>query len=450
MTKLNDCNGWIKGGKTAFLGAGRCLLRSAAAGTQAGSVARSGEISIMQLVLLMAGLGYRAVPKLALMACLASCLLTANAMADDDESSTAMFDRAWSHAKLWESHDEEDFIALSGRLQADSYWFSADKDDVPVGADDYANDLIWRRFRFGFKSKFGGGYTLHMEGDFDLNNQLDDTYNRLTDAYIGYSPGTDWNIKLLKQSVGFTLDGATSSKKLLTMQRNNLTNNLWATDEYFSGLHVNGDAGESWTYRAGLFSGDDSEEIGLDNVGWLTLLSLGHDFASAMGLDKALIRVDYVYNSKDDDDQTDDDDDYENNATPDFRHTATLATQWQKGGWGLSTDLSAGHGLDRQSNLWGLTLMPFYSFSEVQQVVLRYTYLDSSDDNGLRLGRYEREIVSDKGNRYNELYLGYNVFIYGHKLKWQTGLQYTKMEDDADDSGEYQGWGLTTGLRIYW
>jgi phosphate-selective porin OprO/OprP len=94
--------------------------------------------------------------------------------------------------------------------------------------------------------------------------------------------------------------------------------------------------------------------------------------------------------------------------------------------------------------------MPFYSFSDEQQVVLRYTYLDSSDDNGLKLGRYEREIVSGKGNRYNELYLGYNVYIYGHKLKWQTGLQYTKMDDDANDSGEYQGWGLSTGLRMYW
>ena len=402
------------------------------------------------MVLLMAGSSYREVRKTALMVCLALCLPTVNAMAEEGDSSSAMFDRAWSHATLWESHDEDGFLALSGRLQADSYWFSADKDDVPVGADDDANDIVWRRFRFGFKSEFGGGYTLQLEGDFDLNNELDDLYNRLTDAYIGYSPGTSWDVKILKQSVGFTLDGATSSKKLLTMQRNNVTNNLWATDEYFSGLHVSGNASERWTYRAGLFSGDDSEEIGLSNVGYFTLLSLGHNFASAMGLDKALVRIDYVYNSKDNDDQTDDNDDYDRNATPDFRHTTTLATQWQNGGWGLSTDLSAGQGLDRQSNLWGLALMPFYSFSEHQQVALRYTYLNSSDDNGLKPGRYEREIVSGKGNRYNEFYLGYNVFIYGHKLKWQTGLQYTKMEDDADDGGEYQGWGLTTGLRMYW
>ena len=102
--------------------------------------------------------------------------------------------------------------------------------------------------------------------------------------------------------------------------------------------------------------------------------------------------------------------------------------------------------------------MPFYSFNEHHQAVLRYTFITSSDDNGVRLNRYENRIVdsdlesfdNDRGNRYNEIYAGYNLFFYGHKLKWQTGLQYTTMQDDADDGGEYSGWGLSTGLRMYW
>ena len=101
-------------------------------------------------------------------------------------------------------------------------------------------------------------------------------------------------------------------------------------------------------------------------------------------------------------------------------------------------------------NVWGLVLMPLYSFSEQRQIVLRYTYIDSSDDNGISLGRYEREVVSGRGDSYNEFYAGLNVYIYGQKLKWQTGLQYTKMDDAADDGGDYSGWGLTTGMRMYW
>ena len=85
-----------------------------------------------------------------------------------------------------------------------------------------------------------------------------------------------------------------------------------------------------------------------------------------------------------------------------------------------------------------------------RQWVLRYTWLGSEDDNGIRFGRYEREIESGRGNRYRELFAGFNWFIYGHKLKWQTGLQYTTMDDDANDGGEYEGWGVSTAVRISW
>jgi phosphate-selective porin OprO/OprP len=83
-------------------------------------------------------------------------------------------------------------------------------------------------------------------------------------------------------------------------------------------------------------------------------------------------------------------------------------------------------------------------------VVLRYTYLDSDGANGLRLNRYENRVVSGRGDEYNEYFAGLNLFFYGHKFKWQTGLQYTTMDDSADDGGEYDGWGLITGLRISW
>jgi phosphate-selective porin OprO/OprP len=43
-----------------------------------------------------------------------------------------------------------------------------------------------------------------------------------------------------------------------------------------------------------------------------------------------------------------------------------------------------------------------------------------------------------------------NKYFYGHKLKWQTGVQYTTMDDNADDGGDYDGWGVTTGIRISW
>lgn len=102
------------------------------------------------------------------------------------DSAEDVFKEAWSHATLWTSPSSDANFALSGRLQLDSYWFSVDKGDVPPGADDNANDTRWRRFRFGFISGFGGGYTIQLEADLDLNNDLGSLYNRLTDAYVGY------------------------------------------------------------------------------------------------------------------------------------------------------------------------------------------------------------------------------------------------------------------------
>ena len=67
-----------------------------------------------------------------------------------------------------------------------------------------------------------------------------------------------------------------------------------------------------------------------------------------------------------------------------------------------------------------------------------------------QLGRYEREIVGDKGDQYSEFYLGANYFFYGQKLKWQNGLQYGKMKDTVGDGGRYEGWAFTSGIRIYW
>ncbi|MDA9981607.1 hypothetical protein N9H39_02490, partial [Gammaproteobacteria bacterium] len=120
------------------------------------------------------------------------------------------------------------------------------------------------------------------------------------------------------------------------------------------------------------------------------------------------------------------------------------------GPWGLWTDLSGGRGYAGQSDVWGLVLMPFYDFNPRLQAVLRYTFVTSGDENGVRLPRYAGEIVDGRGNDYNEIYLGFNVYFYNHKFKWQTGLEYAVMKDAASDVGEYRGYGLNTGLRFYW
>ena len=362
----------------------------------------------------------------------ALCVTAPCVVADGEDGSG--FDKVWSYATLYENEDNR-FIqkfALSGRLQPDSAWFEADQGE-------FKDNFLWLRFRFGFKTDLFREWVLHIEGDFDLNESLGDSYTRLTDAYTGRTPKKNLDFKVLKQSAGFTLDGATSSKKLLTLQRNDLTNNLWFTSEYFTGITAKGKIDDSWSYNFGLFSSNGNDELSRFEASYFTLLSLGYDFTQSSKLDHGLIRVDYVYNEED-----------INADTRDFSQILSLVTQWKTGPWGLSTDLSAGKGYAEQSDVWGLVLMPFYDFNPYIQVVLRYTYLSSAKDNGLRLPRYESRITDGRGNEYSEIYTGLNVYFYGHKFKWQTGLEYADMRDNADDGGEYQGWGVNTGLRLYW
>jgi phosphate-selective porin OprO/OprP len=355
------------------------------------------------------------------------------AKANGDDSGDSRYDRIWRHAVLYDNPDASlvQRFDLSGRLQADYAWFDADEGEY--------DDARWRRFRFGFTSLLVDDWTVRLEGDFDLNNSAGDFYQRLTDAHVDWAVNKSTSLKILKHSAGFTLDGITSSKKLLTPERNNLTNNLWFTAEYFTGLSLAGKPEKRLSYKAGVYSSDDSDEWGVDNASYFTHASLSYDWAPDLGLDKALVTLDYVYNDKDPDANT-----------REFGHVISVSSRWQAANWGLQTDLSAGDGYYDQEDVWGLVLMPYYSFTGMTQLVLRYTYLDSDGANGLRLNRYENRAVSGRGDEYNEYFAGMNLFFYGHKFKWQTGLQYTTMDDAADDGGEYDGWGLTTGLRFYW
>lgn len=351
-----------------------------------------------------------------------------------DEKDTSAYDKIWGYATLYQSESNRYLqkFALSGRLQPESAWTEAEQGD-------FADEFLWRRFRFGFKANVLRNWVLHIEGDFDLNQFPNSMYERLTDAYIGWSPKEDLDFKFIKQSVGFTLDGATSSKNLLTMQRNDLTNNLWFTREYFAGAGAKGSVGDLWDYHVGVFSNEDDDEISSFDAKLFSLVSLGRNILESPKLDSGLVRLDYIYNQED-----------INAGTRSFSQVLSLVTKWQAGPWGIWTDLSGGKGYGEQSDVWGLVLMPFYDFSKRYQAVLRYTFVTSAGDNGVRLPRYEGRVVDGRGNEYNELYLGFNVFFYGHKLKWQSGLEFGNMEDDADDGGEYRGVVFNTGIRIYW
>ena len=363
-----------------------------------------------------------------------SLLQTINAQ--EDQEST--FDKIWDNVVLYEN-DENSLMSkfwLTGRLQGEYHSF---ENEVAPAIDH--DDYDWRRFRFGFKATLFGDITLHSEADLGLENRGRPLYNDLTDTYFSWSTENGMKFKLGKQSAPFTLDGSTSSKKLHTLERSKIAGNIWFGQEYFPGITVSGSKDEI-DYFAGFYSNDNKPEFdGAFKHGQFGILSVGKDYAANFDLEKSYFRLDFMF--QEDDGNVDVEDFNDWNAAYSF------VTKWENNDWYFWTDLSFA---DRKNgDVWGLQLMPFYDITDKTQLIFCYTYLESSGDNQLRASRWEDRLDRGqyRGDDLTEYFFGLNHFFYGHKLKWQNGLQYTQL-DEADGSKEYEGWGFTTAFRISW
>ena len=343
------------------------------------------------------------------------------------------YDDIWRFAE-WYHNDQNETVQsvlFSGRFQ---YEFAA------VDADQGTHDE-WnvRRTRLGVRSELFRQLIVHVEADFNLQERSP-FYKRLTDTHIEWEASDLFTLTLGKQGVPFTMDGSTSSKELLTIDRSNLANNMWFPEEYMPGVGASGGRSH-WVYELGVYSGGSANrEFGEFDGSGFGLLSLGYDFSEALGVEDALLRGNYVYQ----------DPDSNNTFTRQLQHMASMNFRFEADRWGFRSDFSSGFGYMGQSDLWGVMTMPFFNVTSRFQVVGRYTYLRSEDANGVRLARYENQVTAGRGDRYNEFYTGVNYFFYGHKLKLQSGLQFGDMNDSAADGGEYSGLAFTTGLRVSW
>ena len=358
---------------------------------------------------------------------------TVSAQQPASDKQTSIYDRIWKFAEWYKSDSNPvvQSVLFSGRFQYEFAAIDADEGDL--------DEWNVRRLRLGPRVVLFRRWTLH--GEVELNPQEQDPfYVRFTDLYVQWSRSGRLAVTAGKQGVPFTMDGATSSKELLTIDRSNLSNNIWFPQEYMPGVSVSGRVAP-WVYRAGVYSaGEENREFGEFNGGAFALGVLGYDFARPLGTREALLSANYVYQHPDSN----------NTFTRQLEHIVSVNFKLEADGWGVRTDVSAASGYLGQSDLWGLMAMPFVNVTDKLQFVGRYTFLESDDQNGVRLATYESRLVSGRGDRYNEVYLGANYYFYSHKLKLQSGVQWADMNDRADDGGAYSGVSWTTGLRVGW
>ncbi|MEE9368717.1 MAG: porin [Pontiella sp.] len=364
-------------------------------------------------------------------------------------STKSIYDNVWDSFTFIDNDDAKVIqnLAFVGRLQGDAVSFHSE--------DNNYDDFDWRRLRLGFKVAVFNDFIIHAEMDTDMNDVGEDSwdafYGRLTDAYVGWSTSKAAKVKAGKQSAGFTLDGATSSKKLIVPERSIVAENLWFTTEYFTGAGISGTI-EDWTYNAGGFSASKENEFGHFESGYFALLSAGHKVG-----DKGSIRLDYVYNDPDYTGVT---------KNPDYKvgsknleHIIALVYKtmiseklglWADvaGGKGI-TDIAAG--ID-QGDLVGLDIMPFYNITDSLQLVLQYAGVSNLDNkSNIKISRYAGKNAGNTVETAHNLLLGFNWYLYGHKLKWQNAVEYNHGKNPAGTAGDdYNGYGVTSALRISW
>lgn len=368
---------------------------------------------------------------LAVTLCLPGLMLAQTAAAKQEPSA---YDKAWASFTDWYTDETNPIVQrvlLSGRFHYDFAALDADQGDH--------DEWNVRRLRIGPRITLFRTLTFHAEVELDPQRH-DPLYTRFTDLYLMWTKSPAVVLTAGKQSVPFTLDGGTSSRELLTIDRSNLANNLWFPQEYIPGVSLSGRQAP-WVYRAGLYSsGESNREFGEFTGGMFALLSLGRDFSEALDAREAVLTASYVYQKPDS----------ANTFTRQLEHVASLNLRFENALWGTRADLSTGRGYLGQSDMWAFQGMPFINATSKLQVVARYTFINSDALNGIRLATYESRVVPGRGDEYNELYLGANYYFYGHKLKLQSGVQIADMNDRADDGGAYSGIAWTTGLRVGW
>lgn len=370
---------------------------------------------------------------------LSAAILCSNAATAQDRSPIFEdlyqdLDSVFSQATLYKNPDNSVIqkFAFTGRLQGD--YFTTENNET----DETDSNTAWRRVRVGFKATVFNDFTVHSEANLDPRNPQP-LYTGLTDSYIAWHPTDDWKLKVGKQSAGFTLDGATSSKKLYRTERSLIGDNIWFKAEYFSGVTLSGKQ-DNWQWKGGIFSTTLAQEF--DNTfdtSYFTLASLGYDFAEFFESDKALLRLDYVYQDEPDAD------DYANYdiGTAKHENIISLSFQYDNGKKHIHTDLAYAEQFNG-NDIYALQIMPFYDLNDTFQIAGSYTHIES-DDAALSVTRYAKNTATGKTESADEFYLGLNTFLYGHKLKWQNGFSYTLTDDD-----EYEGLTFTSGIRISW
>jgi phosphate-selective porin OprO and OprP len=348
-------------------------------------------------------------------------------------SEKSVFDRLWGLATLYKN-DSNPFLEefkLRGRYQGQYHWLESDQGDD----HDWEN----RRSRFGFDAKLFDK-RIEIRLDAQSNDEFDPFYDRLVDAYIKWKPAETFNLTLGKQKpqIGY-YDWLQSSNTQPTFERSQIFNQLRV--DRTTGAVIDGKV-HQLTYQLGAYFNDVDREFGKFDGGVSFGAGIGYDFKPALEVDRADLRFDWLHSE------------HEAGDTVLNRYDDLFSTTFwlQTGSFGFVAE--AFYATGTSPDAFGFFLQPTYDLVPKKlQIVGRYSFATGDDADALTAQtRYERAAPDltggGRGDTYHAGYLGLQYFIYGDKLKFMAGAEYARL-DGGGNGGDYDGWTVLTGIRLY-
>ncbi len=354
----------------------------------------------------------------------------------------SIYDKIWGLATLYKNKGNPIIEELSLTGEIFSQWADGTSNRGSYNSGDMPAASRWGDidvpvFRIGLNAQLLG--LLRLNAVLDVNPNWNPFYKDIYELNLTYAPNDAFNLGVGKQKGRyFTQEYSTRTRELLEFNQSLLVNAL--VPRGLTGVWVTGKINR-WVYALAGYAGDYETELAKFNAGAVVQASLGYDFASALGADKALLRLDYQGSSS-----------ASNSFGPaNFDNALSLNTTYQKGRVGFYSDLLGATGRGSQGDVWGVILTPSYFLIDQKlQVIFRYQYAHG-DNNGLKLQtRYESLAPDIRGTKsigsdYSAAYLGLNWYLYGHKLKVMSGLEYSDLEGGPKN---FSGWTYFAGLRL--
>lgn len=312
-----------------------------------------------------------------------------------------------------------------------------------------------RRARLGFDIEFAGD--LKLVSSINVSDGSGSSFgftrgvffNHWDELYLKWEPDDDTYITFGKTKQKITMENMESSKRILTIERSQIVNEVVAADypwqllfgfnllgiDHELGASVTGadldSTGERWKWLDPDSRGSLSYRGNLP-VSDSTKLYFGYLFTNnSSGFADAAGSADSDQASQ-------------------YEHLAHLGTKSEWGSLGLVTDLiyaanrEASGPIPAGDDTWGVVFLPYYNLTDKLQFVAKYSYMDSG-----RQQRYQRYFTRQYVDGYHTLYAGLNYYLCGHKLKLMGGYEYAS-GDEFSTGAEIDSSSWVLAVRTYW